>query len=88
MPAEFAGGYYFRDLRRKTDRLQVEAISRNDLLDEHEGTSDIVLLSIAMEGRGQEVLTTFGFSAPRIKSISVEQTPGITAPIAAAYGYR
>ncbi|WP_323813312.1 FkbM family methyltransferase [Cellvibrio sp. NN19] len=58
-----------RDL---TDRIDVETISLNDLLDQYNAPSYIDYLSIDTEGSELEILKSFDFSRHQIQLISIE----------------
>jgi FkbM family methyltransferase len=73
--AEFAGGDHFAEVRAKGTAIQVETVSLNDLLIEHEAPVEIDYLSIDTEGSEFAILSQFDFSRHVVNLISVEQNP-------------
>jgi FkbM family methyltransferase len=89
--AEFATGDHFAEVRARGVELEVETVSLNRLLDEHNAPHQIDYLSIDTEGSEYECLRSFDFSRHSVTLISVEQNRQTEASIGgllAAKGYR
>ena len=69
--ADFSGGDHFALTRSQGERIQVETISLDDLLEKYEAPSAIDYLSIDTEGSELEILSSYSFRH-RFKTISVE----------------
>lgn len=63
---------YHSEKRKDKKMYQVETISLNDLLRDHNAPSDIDYLSIDTEGSEFEILNTFNFSEFNVNIITVE----------------
>lgn len=88
--ADFAGGDHFASVRASGQKLQIETVSLNDLLDQHGAPQDIDYISIDTEGSEYDILSHFDFSRRQIKLISVEQnkqTEQSIASLLSAKGY-
>jgi FkbM family methyltransferase len=71
--AEFASGDHFADVRAGGTVIEVETISLNDLLIEHNAPFEIDYLSIDTEGSEYAILSEFDFSRYDVTLMSVEQ---------------
>ncbi|MFB9952449.1 FkbM family methyltransferase [Rhizobium puerariae] len=73
--AAFADGDHFADVRSKGNRIDVETISLNDLLDRYDAPAVVDYISIDTEGNELDILSSFDFGKRRFRLISVEQNP-------------
>jgi FkbM family methyltransferase len=88
--AEFSTGDHFAKVRAEGSELEVETVSLNCLLDEHNAPEQIDYMSIDTEGSEYECLRNFDFSSRSVALISVEQnrqTEGAIESLLAANGY-
>lgn len=71
---EFAGnGDWASEIRLKNSkRYEVDTISLDDLLEEHNAPKEIQFLSLDTEGSELEILQAFNFKNRRINAICVE----------------
>lgn len=71
---EFANnGDWASDIRLKnSSRYEVETVSLNDLLDQHQAPQEIQFLSLDTEGSELEILQAYDFKNRTIRSICVE----------------
>jgi len=89
--AEFSAGDHFAEVRARGVELEVETVSLNCLLDQHNAPDHIDYMSIDTEGSEYECLRNFDFSRRSVPLISVEQnrqTEAIIERLLAAKGYR
>jgi FkbM family methyltransferase len=81
--AEFAGGDHFVGVRSEGVEIEVETISLNQLLSDHDAPLTIDYMSIDTEGSEYDILQSFDFSRHIIELISVEQNRETEAAIEA-----
>jgi FkbM family methyltransferase len=79
--AEFAGGDHFAEVRAKGNVIQVETVSLNDLLIQHNAPVEIDYLSVDTEGSEYAILSQFDFSRYVVNLFSVEQNRHTEAKI-------
>ena len=70
-----------RRKRMKSRRIEVETISLNDLLTQHEAPAEIDFMSVDVEGAELEVLRAFDFDRWRVRLFSVEHNHRAEAEI-------
>ncbi|QOG19039.1 MULTISPECIES: FkbM family methyltransferase [Bradyrhizobium] len=79
--AEFAGGDHFAEVRSAGQEIQVETVTLNQLLVDHDAPAKIDYMSIDTEGSEYDILRAFDFSRYAIELISVEQNRKTEAAI-------
>ncbi|WFU69228.1 FkbM family methyltransferase [Bradyrhizobium sp. CB2312] len=79
--AEFAGGDHFAEVRSAGQEIQVETVTLNQLLIDHDAPAKIDYMSIDTEGSEYDILRAFDFSRYAIDLISVEQNRKTEAAI-------
>jgi len=79
--AEFAGGDHFAEVRSAGREIQVETVTLNQLLIDHDAPTKIDYMSIDTEGSEYDILRAFDFSRYAIDLISVEQNRKTEAAI-------
>jgi FkbM family methyltransferase len=72
--ANFSDADHFAETRNHGQRIELETISLDDLLDKYEAPSIIDYMSIDTEGSELEILSSYSFRH-RFKTISVENNP-------------
>lgn len=72
--AGFAAADHFAETRCRGQRIQLETISLDDLLDKYDAPSTIEYMSIDTEGSELDILSSYSFRH-RFKTISVEHNP-------------
>lgn len=72
--ARYADADHFAETRSRGQRIEIETISLDDLLDEHGAPQRIDYLSIDTEGSELDILSAFSFSR-KFNVISVENNP-------------
>jgi FkbM family methyltransferase len=70
--AEFSGGDHFAGIRADGNKINVETVSLNDLLLQHNAPFHIDYLSIDTEGNEFDILCHFDFSSRDISLLSIE----------------
>lgn len=86
----FAGADHFADTRSRGERIEVETISLDDLLDAYRAPELIDYISIDTEGSELDILSAYSFRH-RFRTISVEINPSTEEPLHAllvSKGYR
>lgn len=78
--ARYADADHFADTRSRGQRIEIETISLDDLLDEHGAPQRIDYLSIDTEGSELDILSAYSFNR-RFNVISVENNPRNEAAI-------
>jgi FkbM family methyltransferase len=72
--AEFSDADHFGEKRSRGERMELETISLDDLLDKYDAPPIIDYLSVDTEGSELEILTSYSFRH-QFRAISVENNP-------------
>jgi FkbM family methyltransferase len=80
---DFSSGDHFADVRARGETIEIETVSLNDLLKDHNAPFEIDYLSIDTEGSEYAILSAFDFSRHVVNLISIEQNKNTEAKIEA-----